>query len=1575
MFKNNVCISISLVFSLLFHVGFSQQVNESNGSFSYSKFLLPIPSNRGTGININAYYNAGIAVSQSASEIGLGWNINSGGAIYRSVSGTPDDVKLFKVANMSNGNVDFVCGSLYPQGDNASTKGDIGTYKRNLDIDDFFYPDFDRYSISGPEISGQMNLNYFKYYELENTSGTETKIKITSTNTRKPQFHFGNDFADTIVSRHYPNTVTNISQYIAPGNVSGNGYTNSSEPFIGKSLNGTTITNQNFDLATGRYASSNFVEYFTNAEIETANSNGFNLASGLSKFIDYKSNHSRNSSTFPEDGIGYFRVTASNGLTYHYSLPVYEIENTNYKFPLNNDYSLDSYFTTNLSSLINTNNENSFSLFGSDYILIKSKTNNKYAVKWLLTAITGADYVDSNNNHLVDASDAGYWISYTYHEYSSSFTKRYPAYGYDFSYAPDDKTAKYPIYFPLVSSNSNEKRKLSGLWATSFITKSEVYHLTKITTSSHTAFFIRAIRQDEKGCSDQVTVPSNFKPSPDLYLKRIVLVNNNNLYNFETASNAAGYSDNTNYSSFDLTNVNYNSYPYKETWFQNMIGQNVSWWTSTILKNVEFNQDYSLCKNYHYNVNVNYPLSSILTSPYTVNNNISNSNMSNSGKLTLNKILTYDENNIKTTPSDIFDYDKNNTLSSESNPNYNPLKSDNWGYYKSDVTSLALSRYTNSTSKNHVMAWSLRKIIDQLNGEVEIEYESNTYNRVIDNETTSGYRGAAFIYRLRDVTGVGDLTNPNGTPSLKFTLEDISTSGYTNLAEISELTNTTTSATAFICIPYSDNICSNYSSSNAFQRGFTNGVATNLNLTYSTYNSSSLISANLSALSGLSTRFALGNSNSSIYTSNNGYGKYSSNSCNSSSSDEYTYTGNGYLHFETPVGYNVYGGGVRVKKLKVKNSPTEIYETLYEYSDGTAGNEADRFALPRFKSISRESNKRFNYLMPKAYELFEMAPSIIYNKVTIKNLGQIGSANGKIEKYFVTDPKFNNNAFNKIGTINSFTSEIASEIPPYILTRKVVNECTDVFGSIFGANHQTIVYDKNDNIINKVVNEYAITEQGALSENFHYYDAVFANKIENMPYGYTTAHLKSVSICRMKPIILKSQTTYGMGSVEKTETLKRDEITGESVLVRSTGKNKSSTLSYRIPAYKYYAPLENLTFTDPEFRTRITLGKGYYNYTSIDTALTQALGNGYSNSFLNANYTLYTKTIRQLTTNNNLRTIQTCTLPYYVENRTFNFDAGTNSLNEYGLVKKTELSQKTLPISSVTAVSFWEPTSNSTYNWRMNKEITLIDEYKNIVEIRDRNNDFSACKYGYKGYYKNSTITNCNYASYTFSDFESNPNNGLYDGDIVAANTSLIAGGHTGSNALQVTSQPAVYYSAPSTSPGGQFQIGLMPGRLYRASAWVNNSNLSNARININVSGMVGGGTPYAINTSYSANSSSNLITTIGNWSLLQIDFEIPENFYFTQQVGNFSISLASANGSAVVFDDFIFKPVESSFNAHIYNNLNGRVVATLDDYGFATTFVYDASGRVLENWKEIPSVGFKKIKSFVYNYARGINN
>lgn len=58
--------------------------------------------------------------------------------------------------------------------------------------------------------------------------------------------------------------------------------------------------------------------------------------------------------------------------------------------------------------------------------------------------------------------------------------------------------------------------------------------------------------------------------------------------------------------------------------------------------------------------------------------------LSNSGKLSLNKIVFYDYGHAQMTPSYLFDYE---SLSASQNPDFDPEKKDYWGFYKPDITS------------------------------------------------------------------------------------------------------------------------------------------------------------------------------------------------------------------------------------------------------------------------------------------------------------------------------------------------------------------------------------------------------------------------------------------------------------------------------------------------------------------------------------------------------------------------------------------------------------------------------------------------------------------------------------------------------------------------------------------------------------------------------------------------------------------------------------------------------------------------------------------------------------------------
>ena len=146
--------------------------------------------------------------------------------------------------------------------------------------------------------------------------------------------------------------------------------------------------------------------------------------------------------------------------------------------------------------------------------------------------------------------------------------------------------------------------------------------------------------------------------------------------------------------------------------------------------------------------------------------------------------------------------------------------------------------------------------------------------------------------------------------------------------------------------------------------------------------------------------------------------------------------------------------------------------------------------------------------------------------------------------------------------------------------------------------------------------------------------------------------------------------------------------------------------------------------------------------------------------------------------------------------------------------------------------------------------------------------------------------------------------------------------------------------------------------------------------MNVVFSGTVNGVTP--VSTSTAANASTHLITTINHWNLIQMDFEIPEGFS-TAVTGQFKVELKSNSGT-VYFDDFIFRPVEADFSGSVFDSRNGRMISNIDANGLKTDYVYDASGKTIEVWKEIPHTTsatgvYKIVKRNTFNYARGASN
>lgn len=219
-----------------------------------------------------------------------------------------------------------------------------------------------------------------------------------------------------------------------------------------------------------------------------------------------------------QNGIGGYSITSADGTTYHFALPVY-------------DYSKHSVS-------ISTSDP------GKSSSLVRDKP---FANSWLLTAITGPDYVDRNSNGLADHEDWGYWVKMNYGKYSDTFEWRIPL--------------------------SGEMTDATGAFKSFERGKKQLYYLNSIETRSHVAVFMKSPREDGRSVNDAV-VP--------LKLDEVCLLKKEQ---YSELLNAYGITDYSN----TINTLCYSS-DFVDLALRSFINTNC-------IKRVVFSYDYSLCKN------------------------------------------------------------------------------------------------------------------------------------------------------------------------------------------------------------------------------------------------------------------------------------------------------------------------------------------------------------------------------------------------------------------------------------------------------------------------------------------------------------------------------------------------------------------------------------------------------------------------------------------------------------------------------------------------------------------------------------------------------------------------------------------------------------------------------------------------------------------------------------------------------------------------------------------------------------------------------------------------------------------
>ncbi|RZS92322.1 YD repeat-containing protein [Aquimarina brevivitae] len=325
-------------------------------------------------------------------------------------------------------------------------------YYRKLDnfednVNHITATEYDNYAVTGQGIYGNMtphlmgNSNLAPY---DSSDIIESELRYYSLNDQVNRFQ-KTEFA-------FRSSINHRAQ-INPVIFSDNLNPNSLENFI---VNPS-------EIVSGDEKSGKSIQYYTFDEVE-ANPN-LRMPDGFTKPESVQST-----------SIAGFVVTSTDGISYHYMLPVY-----NHLTKVRNNHNKD-------------NPRSKYS----------ESTKPAYATHWLLTGVTGPDYFDYNSNQKVDQGDYGYWVNFDYGKWSDGMVWRNPA---DLSIEHDNSSYSY-------------------MWGIK-----DVYYLDKVNTNTHTALFIKDLKLDAKGIpvtyiDKNAGYDSTMPVQKQLLLDQIVLLKN-----------------------------------------------------------------------------------------------------------------------------------------------------------------------------------------------------------------------------------------------------------------------------------------------------------------------------------------------------------------------------------------------------------------------------------------------------------------------------------------------------------------------------------------------------------------------------------------------------------------------------------------------------------------------------------------------------------------------------------------------------------------------------------------------------------------------------------------------------------------------------------------------------------------------------------------------------------------------------------------------------------------------------------------------------------------------------------------
>lgn len=1239
-----------------------------------------------------------------------------------------------------------------------------------------------------------------------------------------------------------------------------------------------------------RKGSSKPVEWFTNDYIN------HNSPAAIDKgFIDTRDIGDR--SKFPANGIGGFIITDADGKRYHFALPVYQFEEVTRSYPL-------------------TDKED----------FLERRNLGAYAYTWFLTAITGPDYVDVNNNGSLDDVDYGYWVKFNYGRWSDAYIWQMP-------YENTDKSKPYH-------------------WG-----RKQIYYLNSVETRTHMAYFVKSARMD--GMGSKITMPNNdvyysnynfnetdeatgtcwddelnetvtktfvTKDAKDFWdgtnafgcggvycecnkgrsaltvqyhgkstynctgrqqllkLDKIIIVNKNDNYSNYCddwgCSLKPGYSNkqSSNFGSITFERVLQPYFSnYHHCWditgdweHRYNVGNGIPQLTNT--NSISLTGDYWNSILDIDDIHPDFDWSKAIrvikfNYDYSLCENTPNSQSTEKGKLTLNSINIYGRNMTSAMPPYVFDYYK------KSDNKFSNDNKDAWGF-----------------DKNYAYNWNLKQVINPIGSIFTIKYESDKYIK------EAVYNG---VIKTIIPTYVSYLAHGNGFIYLSAKIEKETGIDVNDLIALQ-------------------------GEFKIFFRGDYGKILKNID--WKDFNKPAII---------------LGKDSYSDYDIIK-FNIYDKDFLNETQTD---------FSFSIPsISYSdrnpeeQSGGGVRVSEISVSDpASTKSNVTKYLYENG----------------ITTYAPKDFEYYVPYQSEI--PSPMVYYGNVTVSSVntdGTVVSESGKtiyeFETPAVCTSYYYSSAFSmgnqfKVEDIMSARNKYQQGYDPQSTdswrqlnakSARIINNT----GTI-GALKSVKTYNKAGDLSGTTVNVYKPLEdikQGVMQETYLNFKGVIDWKDGYSEYP-TTFYM--VSSTKVSYPALLNNTDKILGSAKSTTYF--DDYNFFTGNVNKTHTYSSTGINYyseSVPAYEIY-PEMGFAYDNDDLNKSVK-GKNMLSQVAYAINYKENLNNILSVSAQTWSNEWEYREQDQATKVYYDQPITNVPEEHKVWRKKSSFAWKGDIDTDKGTYSGFSTNYKPENIKN-----HWSDFSGSGINgWQKTSEITRYNHYSLPIEIKDINNHHTSTKTDQKGAFVIASASNASYNEFTYSGFEFPDNNSDYsEGEVKGLESMACA--HTGKRSVK-------------TGNGFGFEFFMdsyNKSKDYVASVWVKSTTSVGFRFDY-YAGSVIVSSETQTKVMDNTNSFGN-----GEWKLFTVYIPKPTAQNVTR------LKITGYSNSSAYFDDFKVQPLKSSMSCYVFDDKTGLLSAILDNSHFATKFVYDDLGKLKETYKETDK-GFVKISEYEMNFKKLLN-